>query len=171
MKTQINKILLTATSMLLIPSCLTAMEIRQDMYSYQMGVSRDVTCNTFVIASSLPHKKIRSVTSMLSVVPFALGSAVLSQTTEENIFLDLQKSDITKNSSLTVTGHTCRLGPEKFNQTLSLQRAQTVADFLKKHEFTVTAMQGKGSTDPVTQKSTELYQNRRVVIEKALKNR
>jgi outer membrane protein OmpA-like peptidoglycan-associated protein len=171
MKTQINKIIPAATSMLLIPACLMAMEIRQDIYRFQMGVSRDVTCNTFVIASSLPHKKNRPVTSRLSVTPFTLGSSVLSQAAAENILLDLQKGGVTKNTSLTVTGHTCRLGPEKFNQTLSLQRAQTVADFLKKHEFTVTAVQGKGSTDPVTQKSTELYQNRRVVIEKAPEKR
>jgi outer membrane protein OmpA-like peptidoglycan-associated protein len=66
--------------------------------------------------------------------------------------------------ALQVTGHACHLGPEKFNQILSRQRANNVARFLQDHGFAVATVQGKGSGQPVTDDPKEYFKNRRVEI-------
>jgi outer membrane protein OmpA-like peptidoglycan-associated protein len=68
------------------------------------------------------------------------------------------------NMALQVTGHVCRLGSEQLNQTLSQQRARTVARFLQDHGFTVTTVQDKGAGQPVTNDPKEFFKNRRVEI-------
>ena len=75
---------------------------------------------------------------------------------------------------LKITGYADRLGSDAYNQSLSLQRAQTVQQYLSKHGVTlpVTA-QGQGSANPVANcqqtRRDELVQclapNRRVEIE------
>ncbi|MFL9866754.1 OmpA family protein [Paraburkholderia fungorum] len=75
---------------------------------------------------------------------------------------------------LKITGYADRLGSDTYNQSLSLQRAQTVRQYLSKHGVTlpITA-QGRGSANPVAncqqKKRDELVQclapNRRVEIE------
>lgn len=75
---------------------------------------------------------------------------------------------------LHINGYTDRLGSDGYNQKLSLQRAQTVRDYLRKHGVTlpITA-QGHGKANPLAQcsqtKRDELVQclapNRRVEID------
>ncbi|MFM0730201.1 OmpA family protein [Paraburkholderia sediminicola] len=75
---------------------------------------------------------------------------------------------------LNITGYADRLGSDAYNQSLSLQRAQTVRQYLSKHGVTlpITA-QGQGSANPVVNcqqtKRDELVQclapNRRVEVE------
>ncbi|WP_341806640.1 OmpA family protein [Paraburkholderia phenazinium] len=77
-------------------------------------------------------------------------------------------------SQLNINGFTDRLGSDVYNQKLSLQRAQTVQDYLRKHGVTVPiTVQGRGKENQVTECSQTnrdelvkcLAPNRRVEIE------
>ncbi|MCX4143993.1 MULTISPECIES: OmpA family protein [Paraburkholderia] len=75
---------------------------------------------------------------------------------------------------LHINGYTDRLGSDAYNQQLSLQRAQTVREYLRNHGVTlpITA-QGYGKANPLAEcprkKRDELVQclapNRRVEID------
>jgi outer membrane protein OmpA-like peptidoglycan-associated protein len=69
-----------------------------------------------------------------------------------------------QSTPLKIIGHACKLGPEKFNQTLSLQRARTVARFLRNNGLKVVTVQGKGSVQPISNDPWEFNLNRRVEI-------
>lgn len=62
---------------------------------------------------------------------------------------------------ITVLGYTCDIGPEHYNQQLSLRRAETVAGRLKAQGLAVADTKGKGSCCPVSKKRGL---NRRVEI-------
>lgn len=69
---------------------------------------------------------------------------------------------------LTVVGHTDSLGPELYNQKLSLDRADAVAQVLMQGgiPFTRVATVGKGETEPIGDNNTEAGRaaNRRVEL-------
>ena len=156
-----RKIILSAlVSMMVIPKISQALEIRQEPYTYQMAMARDVTTNTFVIGEWASSRK---MVCRVGQVLFELGSAVLEPMAAETLLSNLKQCE-GMDMAFQVTGHACRLGPEQFNQSLSLQRARTVARFLQDHGFTVTAIQGKGSRQPVTDDPREFFKNRRVEI-------
>jgi len=159
-----NKIILSAlVSMLLIPKISGALEIRQEPYTYQMAMVRDVTTNTFVIGEWESSKGVPAYRCRIAQVLFELGSAVIQPMAAETLLSDLKTCEA-MNMTLQVTGHACQLGPEQLNQILSLQRAKNVARFLQDHGFAVATMQGKGSQQPVTDDPKEYFKNRRVEI-------
>lgn len=164
MNTKTKIILSALVSMLLIPEISGALEIRQEPYTYQMAMVRDVTTDTFVIGEREPSGDIPAYNCRISLVYFELGSAVLKPMAAEMLLSDLKRCEGMDRASLQVIGHACQLGPEKLNQTLSLQRAGTVARFLQDHGFTVATVQGKGSQQPVTGNPKEFFKNRRVEI-------
>jgi len=162
MKKQFVSILLAA---LLIPSLSRAMEIRQGSYRYHMNMARDITCMTFVIGDfDVPVHRVAAVCRSI-LVHFQLGSAVLTAVEAESILSRLKACGITRSTPLAVTGYTCKLGPDQLNQTLSLQRARTVAGFLQNHGFAAAAVQGRGSQHPLTDNPDDFYMNRRVEIQ------
>ena len=160
-----NKVIFSALIfMLLIPEFSGALEIRQEPYTYQMAMIRDVTTNTFVIDGRVLSRNVPSYNCRIAQVLFELGSADLQPMAAETLLSDLKKCEASGKASLQVIGHACQLGSEQLNQTLSLQRAGTVARFLRDHGFTVTAVEGKGSQQPVTDDQGEYFKNRRVEI-------
>ena len=140
-----------------------AHEIREEMYEYDKILTRRVSCVTFVIAEESTARKLKAI-CYVSTVPFEFGRAVLSAVAKRKILADLSKCDVSPKSPLTVSGHTCTLGSEKFNEALSLQRAEVVASFLQEHGFMALTVVGKGSQIPFTDTATEIYKNRRVEI-------
>lgn len=62
-----------------------------------------------------------------------------------------------------VTGYTCSIGSEDYNDKLSLRRAEVVASYLRSRGVTINAIAGKGECCPVS--TTALSKNRRVLIE------
>ena len=74
-----------------------------------------------------------------------------------------------KAGNIIVTGYTDNIGSDAYNLKLSLQRAQSVADYLiycEKANPKLFEIEGKGKADPVTPNSTEegRAKNRRVEI-------
>ena len=164
MNTKTKIIFSALISMLLIPELSGALEIRQKPYTYQMAMVRDVTTDTFVIGERKPFlKDVPAYRCRIAHVLFDLGSADLQPMAAETLLSDLKQCEA-MDMALLVTGHACQRGPEQVNQTLSLQRAMTVAGFLKDHGFTVATVQGKGSEQPVTDDPKEFFKNRRVEI-------
>jgi len=164
MNTKTKIIFSALVSMLLIPELSGALEIKQEPYNYQMAMVRDVTMDTFVIGKrELFLKDVPAYRCSIAQVLFDLGSADLQPMAAETLLSDLKQCK-GMDMTLQVTGHACQLGPEQVNQTLSLQRAQTVGSFLQDHGFTVATVQGKGSEQPVSDDPKEFFRNRRVEI-------
>lgn len=66
-------------------------------------------------------------------------------------------------SKVNVTGYTCSIGSEGYNDKLSRRRAEVVANYLRSRGVIINAIDGKGECCPVS--STDLSKNRRVLIE------
>jgi len=161
MKIKRKIILSSLVSMLLIPKISGALEIRQEPYTYQMAMVRDVTTDTFVIGEGGSSRDVPAYRCCIAQVLFELGSADLQPMAAETLLSDLKQCE-GMDMALQVTGHACQLGPEQLNQTLSLQRARSVARFLQDHGFAVATVQGKGAGQPVTDDPNEFFKNRRV---------
>src|SRR6185295_19251019 len=73
-----------------------------------------------------------------------------------------------KNLKLKITGHTDNIGPEKFNQKLSIKRAEAIRSFLLKRGIEGERLEalGKGMTEPLNKNETDddRAKNRRVEI-------
>ena len=103
-----------------------------------------------------------------SGILFKVDSYVLSEASKSNLgdlSRTLQKYDDT---NILVEGHTDSTGTDEHNKTLSVQRANSVADFLKSYGVTGSRIttNGYGEDQPVADnKTTEgRQQNRRVDI-------
>lgn len=151
-------------AILLTPYWADSMEIRQEEFRYAMSPAQDITCTTFVIIDRPPPRRLAAAGCQLPVIHFPLGSADLYPAGADTLIAGLRECGITKSTPLVVTGHTCSLGLENFNQDLSLKRAGAVADLLRDYGFTVEKVAGKGSMAPVTTDPQRLYLNRRVEI-------
>ncbi|MHB1350310.1 MAG: OmpA family protein [Desulfobulbaceae bacterium] len=161
-----TKICLTVIILtLLAPVRSGALEIRQEVFWFAIPEVQGVSATTFVI-TDMPSRagRLATVVCQPPSIQFRLGSAVLAPEEAENLMTWLRKCVITKNTALVVTGHSCPLGPEQINQTLSLQRAKAVATLLRDWGFTVADVRGKGSLAQVTTDPRQLFLNRRVEI-------
>ncbi len=105
---------------------------------------------------------------------FEFNSIDLDDETEA--FLENLASTLKEDSrmKLKITGHTDNIGNEKFNQRLSIKRAQTVKDYLTKKGIDPARVEvdGKGLSEPIDTNETEegRSKNRRVEISVYRKN-
>lgn len=129
-----------------------------------MDITRNVSCLTFVIREISKRPSVPAQSHPLPAINFELGSAVLSSMAGEKLLVSMRDSGMSHDTPLVVTGHSCELGLDEYNLTLSLQRAVAVATFLEKHGFTVMTVQAEGEADPLTTNPQEYYKNRRVEI-------
>lgn len=67
-------------------------------------------------------------------------------------------------SSLSVAGYTCDIGPRSYNQSLSVRRANSVAEQLEGQGKNVSSIVGFGENDLVSSDPTKRYLSRRVEI-------
>jgi outer membrane protein OmpA-like peptidoglycan-associated protein len=163
MNTKAARIIFVLTVLLKVPALAVSMNIHQEPYTFRMNMTKDITCNTFVIAE--PVENLPAVRCRLSVAHFELASADLSPTAAAIILADLKRCQISEDDTLQVTGYACSQGPERLNQKLSQLRAEAVAALLRRNGFTVGAVEGAGSHHPITNIPAEMHQNRRVEID------
>lgn len=157
--------IIVLAGVLLLPTLPEAMEIRQEIYGFQMSVTRDVSCETFVIVDLPSFKIFPRASCCLPVAYFELGSSILPLTAAGQILSGLKRCRITQKDPLAITGHTCEFGPEQLNQALSQQRAEAVAALLLKNGFNVARVLGKGSQETISNEPGEFSVNRRVEID------
>ena len=99
---------------------------------------------------------------------FEYNSVDLDDETED--FLGGLSTTLNEDKKLKVkiTGHTDNIGPEKFNQRLSIKRAEAIRSFLLKKGIESNRLEadGKGLTEPLNNNETEedRAKNRRVEI-------
>ncbi len=159
------------TVLLLSGSPLMAREIRQERFSMLSEIVQVTDRETFVLTSTPNHRQTacgRKVTEAtdgceLPVVHFHLGSAELSHTEQTSLLTALAHCTIVPGIGLTVTGHTCSLGTEERNRTLSRERAEQVAAVLRWHGYTVAEVAAMGSQQPLPG-NEHLASNRRVEL-------
>ncbi|WP_111671942.1 OmpA family protein [Algoriphagus litoralis] len=131
---------------------------------------------------NVERDKIQNVKDLkVELVPVASGEAFVF----ENVFFDFDKFDLkaesltslkrlekflqeNPNVNILISGHTDNIGNEGYNQTLSLQRAKSVQQFLVKaglHPGRVM-VEGKGDKEPLVPNTSAENQalNRRITI-------
>lgn len=134
-----------------------------DMQSKEL---REQLVGTGVQVQNLPDGQIRLI--MPSNVTFATDSAVFQPSF--NPVLDSVAKILAKydNTAVSIVGYTDNTGKAEYNNQLSLQRAQAVANYLALREVSQNRMSvsGMGMLNPIAPNTTEAgrAQNRRVEI-------
>lgn len=110
----------------------------------------------------------RGLTINIENIQFLPDSAVLLES-EKTKLTEIGKLLKATRNDLLITGHCAKRGSVKSQMTLSTERAQTVADFLKEQKVRKANqlyIEGKGAKQPVASNSTEAgrARNRRVEI-------
>ncbi|MCP4956794.1 MAG: OmpA family protein [Photobacterium aquimaris] len=87
---------------------------------------------------------------------FAFDSAQLSSEIEVNFASILERLKSNPISKLIIVGHTDSQGSEKYNERLSLRRAQSVANYFESNGIEMSRIQveGRGETDPIADNNT-----------------
>lgn len=101
-------------------------------------------------------------------VHFAFGKSDLVSAEQEKLRAHLAVCP--KNGApLKVTGYTCSIGPQAFNESLALKRAEAVARWLRSNGYSVGGTEGVGEKDPITTEPGRQSENRRAVVAEDLK--
>lgn len=151
-----------------------------DRYGFQFKGKyfRPLDKNETIPSLELSQKKDIKLVISNQVLNFEHDSYQLDQ--QAKIFLDdfckktLEKIDLNKIKIIKITGHTDNSGQANYNAQLSLQRAESLANELRKRflsEQIIYEIKGEGEKQPIASNNTEegRLSNRRVVIEFILK--
>ena len=109
---------------------------------------------------------VKGKTVVLRGVNFEFNKATLTKDSEKILRRAYNAMVANADVRVVITGHTDNVGGQKFNQTLSLKRAQTVKNWLVKKGIASNRMRtvGKGLNEPVATNDTEAgrAENRRI---------
>lgn len=105
--------------------------------------------------------KYQSGVKQVRLVPIQFDFDSAKLTFPEREKLNGLLANVPKNSAFDVTGFTCAIGRNEYNEKLSIRRANHVAGIMKSNGFNVVTVEGKGKCCPV---STDKRLNRRVEI-------
>lgn len=124
-----------------------------------------------------PPEPVYETTTLTSGALFAFDSDALKPEGKEAL-LAVRDDIRSKGASVVdvdVVGHTDSVGPEDYNQQLSVRRATTVRDFLVANgaNANIIDVSGMGETSPAADNSTEAgrSQNRRVEVKVGVSQR
>jgi len=137
---------------------------------YRIVEEKNINTTTKIVPATSEHTLVKTTSSMSGDAFFLFDSATLTDTAKTelaNIAETLKKYKHIGN--VKISGHTCDLGSQAYNQKLSLQRAIAVRDYL----ISLNALkadeviaEGKGKSEPKFQPIKEnRAKNRRVDLE------
>jgi len=138
----------TSNSFVITPGCEENRLVAKKPVSLSVLISRNRESD---VANSTPGS--RSDVTVL----FDLNLAKLDESDRRLM------NQVPSGARVNVTGYTCSIGSEAYNDKLSLRRAEVVANYLRSRGVTINATDGKGECCPVS--TTDLSKNRRVLIE------
>lgn len=124
---------------------------------------------TYIIQTVKDSNNLDAIRLVLGdAVLFSTGSYTLTPTAEAALSKVAYNLQQFPNTDITVVGFTDNTGTTAINDKLSLERAQSVEDYLEQHGIPVSRMKvmGEGSNNPIASNSTAAgrAQNRRVEI-------
>lgn len=132
----------------------------------ELAAKRDTTYIVEKVKDSNNLDAIKLV--MGNSVLFSLNSATLSPAADAALSKVAYNLKQFPESDVTVVGFTDNTGSEALNQRLSLERAQSVVDYLEQHGIAASRLKavGRGWDDPIAPNTTAegRAQNRRVEI-------
>ncbi|MGD0038120.1 MAG: OmpA family protein [Bacteroidota bacterium] len=109
---------------------------------------------------------VKGKTVVLRGVNFEFNKATLTKYSEKILWRAYNALVANPNVSVVITGHTDNVGSQKYNQALSLKRAQAVKNWLVEKGIASKRMRtvGRGENEPVASNDTEegRLQNRRM---------
>jgi outer membrane protein OmpA-like peptidoglycan-associated protein len=109
---------------------------------------------------------IKGKTVILKGVNFEFNKATLTKYSERILWRAYNAMVANPNVRVVITGHTDNVGSEKYNQTLSLHRAQSVKNWLVSKGIESNRMRtvGRGKLEPIASNDTEQgrLENRRI---------
>ncbi|WP_198266225.1 OmpA family protein [sulfur-oxidizing endosymbiont of Gigantopelta aegis] len=152
----------------------TDVKLEECGYEKKMGVAEVIVANDVkevVMTDSAPACPDIIV---LKNLHFAFDSTTVSDIDKSKLeeARDFIRAEVPegchKTETVLVTGHTDSTGPEAYNQSLSVRRAEAVINFLNSIGAQATFVaEGKGESDPIADNSTKegRAENRRVVID------
>ncbi len=141
------------------------MEIKQQEFIFDMAITQNAECHTFIITEGSTSITHLSENCQMLMIYFQKENSSLSPEVAREIVAKIRKNGVLPNTPLVITGYTCELGTDKLNQALSQKRAETVAEMLRGHGYSTIKVQGKGAQNPISSVPQEFYKNRRVEIE------
>jgi OmpA-OmpF porin, OOP family len=105
-----------------------------------------------VVAALVPAKVAPSKVSLSADALFAFDKSTLKPEGKQELDRLVQDLNGVSYESIHVTGHTDRIGSEKYNQRLSEERANAVRDYLAGKDIPTSriSVEGKGETQPTT---------------------
>jgi len=115
-------------------------------------------------AASQDGPEIENATPVIPPVFFELAGFSLSREAENGILAALADNKVGKASPLKITGYTCDLGPPRINWVLAMQRAVTVARFLREHGYEALTVSGAAGQGQRHNAPETRHLNRRVEI-------
>jgi outer membrane protein OmpA-like peptidoglycan-associated protein len=109
---------------------------------------------------------IKGKTVILKGVNFEFNKATLTKYSETILWRAYNAMVANSNVNVVITGHTDNVGSEKYNQNLSLRRAQSVKNWLVSKGIDSNRMRtvGRGKLEPIADNNTEegRLENRRI---------
>ncbi len=131
--------------------------IARDCAESRLVAKKPVSLSAFIGQGAIPPQTTKAVNTRKALtVIFGLNIANLDDSARHLM------DQVPAGSRVKVTGYTCSIGSEDYNDRLSLRRAEVVASYLRSRGVTINAIDGKGECCPVS--ATDLSQNRRVLI-------
>ena len=118
MKTINHIIQLLLTIILLAPSPAEALEIREELYKFEMESVQNPMVTTFVMNKSSQRGKTASATHRPLVIHFDMGSSDLTSGAADLLHSGIHFQGITADTPLVITGHSCELGSSRLNLML-----------------------------------------------------
>lgn len=132
--------------------------ITQDCAENRLVAKKPVSLTAFIGQGMIPAQTTKEVNNRKALtVIFGFDSAQIDDSAHR--LLD----QISAGARVNVTGYTCSIGSQYYNDKLSLRRAEVAARYLRSRGVTINAIDGKGECCPVS--TTDLSKNRRVRIE------